>query len=63
MVSILVKIRFGHAQISVPKIGITMLKTASINPGDNDTPEVNVTPVYIAFCTCDAFENRINDKS
>ena len=26
------KIRFGHAQISVPKIGIQMSKTACINP-------------------------------
>ena len=32
MVSVLLKIRFGHTQISVPKIGIWMLKTAFINP-------------------------------
>ena len=32
MVSVLLKIRFGHAQISVPKIGISMLKAAFINP-------------------------------
>ena len=25
-------IKFGHIQIHVPKIGITMLKTAYINP-------------------------------
>ena len=30
--TVLRKIRFGHAQLSVPKIGIPMLKTASINP-------------------------------
>ena len=30
VVSVLLKIRFGHAQISVPKIGIPMLKTACI---------------------------------
>ena len=30
--TVLLKIRFGHAQLSVPKIGIPMLKTASINP-------------------------------
>ena len=29
---VLVKIKFGHAQINVPKIGIPMLKTACINP-------------------------------
>ena len=32
VVSILLKIRFGHTQISVPKIGILMSKTACINP-------------------------------
>ena len=32
VVSILLKIRFGHAQISVPKIGTLMSKTACINP-------------------------------
>ena len=32
VVSILLKIRFGHIQISAPKIGIPMLKTACINP-------------------------------
>ena len=32
VVSILLKIRFGHAQISVPKISISMLKTGCINP-------------------------------
>ena len=31
VVSVLLKIRFGHAQISVPKVGIQMLKTACIN--------------------------------
>ena len=30
--SVLIKIKFGHAQMSVPKIGIPMLKTACINP-------------------------------
>ena len=30
--SVLLKIRFGHAQISVPKIGIAMWKTGGINP-------------------------------
>ena len=32
VVSILLKIRFGHAQISVSKIDIQMSKTACINP-------------------------------
>ena len=32
VVSVLLKIRFEHAQISAPKIGIPMLKTAFINP-------------------------------
>ena len=32
VVSVLLKINFGHAQISVPKIGIPMSKTACINP-------------------------------
>ena len=32
VVSIFRKIKFRHAQISVPKIGISMLKTTSINP-------------------------------
>ena len=31
VVSIFLKIRFGHAEISVPKIGIPMLKIACIN--------------------------------
>ena len=31
VVSFLLKIRFGHAQISLTKIGISMLKTAFIN--------------------------------
>ena len=32
VVSILLKISFGHAQISVPKIGVLMSKTVCINP-------------------------------
>ena len=32
VVSVLLKIKFGHAQISVPKIGKPMLKIACINP-------------------------------
>ena len=32
VVSVLLKIEFGHTQISVPKIGIPMLKTACVNP-------------------------------
>ena len=32
VVLVLLKIKFGHAQISVPKIGIPMLKTVCINP-------------------------------
>ena len=32
VVSVLLKIRFGHALISVPKTGIPMSKTACINP-------------------------------
>ena len=31
VVSVLLKIRFGHAQVSVPKIGIQMSKTACTN--------------------------------
>ena len=31
-VSVLLKIRFGHTQISVPKIGTPKLKTACISP-------------------------------
>ena len=32
VVLVLLKIKFGHIQISVPKIGISMSKTACINP-------------------------------
>ena len=32
VVSIFLKIKFRHAQISVPQIGISMSKTACINP-------------------------------
>ena len=32
VVSVLLKIKFGHAQISVSKIGIPMSKTTCINP-------------------------------
>ena len=32
VISVLLKIKLGPTQISVPKIGIMMLKTASINP-------------------------------
>ena len=32
VVSVLLKIRFGHAQISAPKLGVPILKTACINP-------------------------------
>ena len=32
IVLVLLKIKFGHAQITLPKIGIPMLKTACINP-------------------------------
>ena len=32
VVSVLLKIKFGHAQISVPKISIPMSKTTCINP-------------------------------
>ena len=32
IVSVLFKIKFEHAQISVPKISIPMSKTACINP-------------------------------
>ena len=32
VVSVLLEIKFGHAQISVPKIGIPMSKNACINP-------------------------------
>ena len=32
VVSVLLKIRFGHAQSIVPEIGIPMSKTACINP-------------------------------
>ena len=32
VVLVLLKIKFGHAQISVPKIGTPMSKTACINP-------------------------------
>ena len=32
LVSILLKIKFGHAQISVPKIGVPISKTACIDP-------------------------------
>ena len=32
IVSVSLKIKFGHAQISVPKISILMLETARINP-------------------------------
>ena len=32
VVLVLLKINFGHTQMSVPEIGIQMLKTACINP-------------------------------
>ena len=32
VVSVLLKIKFGHTQVSVPKIGILMSETACINP-------------------------------
>ena len=32
VVSVLLKIKFGHAHIRVPKIGKSMLETACINP-------------------------------
>ena len=32
VVSVLLEIKFGHAQLSLPKIGIRMLKAACINP-------------------------------
>ena len=32
LVSVLIKIKFGHVQIGVPKISLPMLKTACINP-------------------------------
>ena len=32
VVSVLLKVKFWHGQISVPKIGIPMSKTACINP-------------------------------
>ena len=32
VVSVLLKTEFGHTQISVPKIGIPMLKAACVNP-------------------------------
>ena len=32
VVSVLLKMKFGHALISVPKIGIPMLKLGCINP-------------------------------
>ena len=32
VVSVLLKIIFAHAQITVPKVGIPMSKTACINP-------------------------------
>ena len=32
IVTVLLKIKFGHVQISVPKIGISMSKTACIIP-------------------------------
>ena len=32
VVSVLLNMKFGHAQISVPKIGIQMLKLRCINP-------------------------------
>ena len=32
VVSVLLKMKIGHAQISVPKIGIPMLKLRCINP-------------------------------
>ena len=32
VVSVLLKVRFGHVQISVPKIGTPMSKTTCINP-------------------------------
>ena len=32
VVSVLFRVKFGHAHISVPKIGVPMSKTACINP-------------------------------
>ena len=35
VVLVSLKIKFGHTQISVPKIGKPMLKTACINPWES----------------------------
>ena len=41
-------IKFGHIQIHVPKIGITMLKTAYINPTVLATlPAIDNPPNYM----------------
>ena len=50
VVSVLLKIKFGHTQISVPKIGIPMLKTACINPCIFYTHQANGT--CAGMCTC-----------
>ena len=50
VVSVLLKIKFGHTQISVPKIGIPMLKTACINPCIFYTYHANGT--CAGMCTC-----------
>ena len=40
IVSVLLKIKFRHTQIIVPKIGIPMLKTACINPWKHACPNM-----------------------
>ena len=48
VVSILLKIRFGHARISVPKIGIPMSKAACINT-DATCTIFNIYLLFIFF--------------
>ena len=40
IVSVLLKIKFRHTQIIVPKIGVPMLKTACINPWKHACPNM-----------------------
>ena len=51
VVSVLLKIRFGHALISVPKIGTLMSKTACAN-------SINKAVVLMCACLLDLFKTH-----
>ena len=58
VVSVLLKIKFGHAQISVPKIGIPMPKTAYNNLCSYIHILIYYLTRYIRFCAIAAFHTQ-----